>query len=117
MRMTLAISNENMCLQFTKNVSSFITSDIFVPIQSRVTTKNLLLLSYHIYILHICIYVYTTLTVAFFHVVYKNVDNTAYSMHRRDLAGKVYYNKKIWHTIDIKFYCSKGEIPESWCCI
>ena len=98
MRMTLAVSNENMCLQFTKNVSSFITSDIFVPIQSRVTTKNLLLLSYHIYILHICIYVYithTTLTVGFFHVVYKNVDNTTYSMHRRNLAGKVYYNKKI----------------------
>ena len=48
MRMTLAISNENMCLQFTKNVSSFITSDIFVPIQSRVTTKSQPLLSYYI---------------------------------------------------------------------
>ena len=94
--MTLAISNENMCLQFTKKVSSFITSDIFVPIQSRVTTKNLLLLSYHIYIYNIYLSIYiTTLTVGFFHVAYKNVDNTTYSMHRRDLAGKVYYNKKI----------------------
>ena len=27
-------------------------------------------------------------TVGFFHGVYKNVDNTTYSMHRRDLAVK-----------------------------
>ena len=91
MRMTLTISNENMCLQFTKNVSSFITSDIFVPIQSRVTTKSQPLPSYHIHITYMFLYIYytyTTLTVGFFHVVYKTLDNTTYSMHRRDLAGK-----------------------------
>ena len=74
-----------------KNVSSFITSDIFVPIQSRVTTKSQLLPSYHIYIYNIYLSIYithTALTVDFFHVVYKNVDNTTYSMHRRDLAVK-----------------------------